>query len=77
MEQKAKDLAQELLDSNQDTFVTSFSIKQNNEVTSEEIVVIVKRIKKSIVHNFKEAMKRYIPSASGNQCPTCRGTGRI
>lgn len=77
MDQKAEELAQAFLNANKESFEKSFPIRSNGNQTSEEIVVIVRKIKRPFVNKFKEAVKRYIPSASGGQCPTCNGTGRV
>jgi len=78
MEQKAHELAKMLLDSGQEFFQTDFEITdKDGNATSETIVITARKIKTPLVQQFRQMMERYIPSASGSQCPKCKGTGRV
>ena len=76
MDDKAKALAQALLDSNKTSEYFEFNV---NGSTDRVIVTVVRTNQERIQKGIRILAERASVSfyGSGSQCPTCSGTGRI
>jgi len=72
MEEKAKALAQALLDQGETSYEQVYTVKGTND----RIVVVVRRVDEKRAVLLRKATKA-IAGPWGEPCPCCNGTGRI
>lgn len=81
MEELAKKLAQELLNSEKDLFREQYSVTRKEQRTGEVIVVIAVKTDQRGEQILKEMADHFetkaVAGPKGNVCPVCNGTGRI
>jgi hypothetical protein len=72
MDEKAKVLAQALLDAGRTSYIETYTV----EGTDDRIVVIVQRVDAKRERALREVTKA-VAGPWGEPCPCCSGTGRI
>jgi len=81
MDELARKLAQELLDSGKDLYREQYPVTRNQQKTEEVIVVIAIKTDRRGEQILKEMAEHFetkaVAGPKGNVCPVCNGTGRI
>jgi hypothetical protein len=80
-QQKAKEIAKELLNSGQTSDQASFTVTSNDQATGEVIVIVAiktdRRGEETVKRLAENIATKAVAGPKGTVCPVCNGTGRV